>query len=127
MVRISRHSHRPEWVWVGSHWISSLLLADDVVLLALSSQDLQHVLGRFAAECQAAGMSISTSKSEAMVRNRKRCLAPSGLGESSFLKWRSLSILGSCSRVREGWSVRLTREQCSGCSHAVVVVEKELS
>ncbi|KAI3364954.1 hypothetical protein L3Q82_001118 [Scortum barcoo] len=32
-----------------------------------SSQDLQHVLERFAAECEAAGMRISTSKSEAMV------------------------------------------------------------
>ncbi|KAI3374251.1 hypothetical protein L3Q82_006101 [Scortum barcoo] len=45
---------------------------DDVVLLASSSQDLQHVLERFAAECEAAGMRISTSKSEAMVLDRKR-------------------------------------------------------
>ncbi|KAI3355707.1 hypothetical protein L3Q82_004198 [Scortum barcoo] len=39
---------------------------DDVVLLASasSSQDLQHVLERFAAECEAVGMRISTSKSE---------------------------------------------------------------
>ncbi|KAI3353617.1 hypothetical protein L3Q82_004820 [Scortum barcoo] len=36
------------------------------------SQDLQHVLERFAAECEAAGMRISTSKSEAMVLDRKR-------------------------------------------------------
>ncbi|KAI3370755.1 hypothetical protein L3Q82_007300 [Scortum barcoo] len=35
-------------------------------------QDLQHVLERFAAECEAAGMRISTSKSEAMVLDRKR-------------------------------------------------------
>ncbi|KAI3370169.1 hypothetical protein L3Q82_024952 [Scortum barcoo] len=41
--------------------------ANDVVLLASSGQDLQHVLERFAAECEAAGMRISTSKSEAMV------------------------------------------------------------
>ncbi|KAI3364000.1 hypothetical protein L3Q82_001596 [Scortum barcoo] len=48
----------------GNHRISSLLFADDVVLLASSSQDLQHaVLERFAAECEAAGMRISTSKS----------------------------------------------------------------
>ncbi|KAI3356446.1 hypothetical protein L3Q82_017657 [Scortum barcoo] len=38
-------------------------LADDVVLMASSGQDLQHVLERFAAECEAAGMRISTSKS----------------------------------------------------------------
>ncbi|KAI3374080.1 hypothetical protein L3Q82_022646 [Scortum barcoo] len=36
------------------------LRQDDVVLLASSSQDLQHVLERFAAECEAAGMRIST-------------------------------------------------------------------
>ncbi|KAI3357920.1 hypothetical protein L3Q82_016305 [Scortum barcoo] len=47
----------------GNHRISSLLFADDVVLLASSSQDLQHVLERFAAKCEAAGMRISTSKS----------------------------------------------------------------
>ncbi|KAI3361387.1 hypothetical protein L3Q82_013555 [Scortum barcoo] len=53
----------------------------DVVLLASSSQDLQHVLEleRFAAaECEAAGMGIriSTSKSEAMVLDRKRVVCP---------------------------------------------------
>ncbi|KAI3364145.1 hypothetical protein L3Q82_010962, partial [Scortum barcoo] len=39
-------------------------------------QDLQHVLERFAAECEAAGMRISTSKSEAMVLDRKRVACP---------------------------------------------------
>ena len=70
--RISRRSHGPEGVWFGSHRISSLLFADDVVLLAPSGQDLQHVLRRFAAKCEAAGMKISTSKSEAMVLYRKK-------------------------------------------------------
>ena len=51
MDKISRHSHMPEGLWFGSRWISSLLFADDVVILAPSSQDLQHVLGWFAAEC----------------------------------------------------------------------------
>ncbi|KAI3377230.1 hypothetical protein L3Q82_009142 [Scortum barcoo] len=63
MDRISRRSQGPEGVRFGNHRISSLLFADDVVLLASSSQDLQHVLERFAAECEAAGMRISTSKS----------------------------------------------------------------
>ena len=72
MDRISRRSHGPEGVWFGSHLISSLLFADNVVLLAPSSQDLQHVLGWFAAECEAAGMKISTSKSGAMVSDRKK-------------------------------------------------------
>ncbi|KAI3354569.1 hypothetical protein L3Q82_019073 [Scortum barcoo] len=52
MDRISRRSQPgPEGVRFGNHRISSLLFADDVVLLASSSQDLQHVLERFAAEC----------------------------------------------------------------------------
>ncbi|KAI3364591.1 hypothetical protein L3Q82_011370 [Scortum barcoo] len=67
--------------WFGNHRISSLLFADDVVLLASSSQDLQqHVLERFAAECEAAGMRISTSKSEAMVLDRKRVACPLRVG-----------------------------------------------
>ncbi|KAI3370957.1 hypothetical protein L3Q82_023511 [Scortum barcoo] len=52
----------------------------DVVLLASSGQDLQHVLERFAAECEAAGMRISTSKSEAMVLDRKRVACPLRVG-----------------------------------------------
>ncbi|KAI3370713.1 hypothetical protein L3Q82_007270 [Scortum barcoo] len=50
--QISRRSQGPEGVRFGNHRISSLLFADDVVLLASSSQDLQHVLERFAAECE---------------------------------------------------------------------------
>ncbi|TWW69209.1 hypothetical protein D4764_18G0000150 [Takifugu flavidus] len=52
--------------------IGSLLFADDVVLLASSARDLQLSLDWFAAACEAAGMKISTSKSEAMVLNRKK-------------------------------------------------------
>ncbi|KAI3377251.1 hypothetical protein L3Q82_009155 [Scortum barcoo] len=67
-------------VQFGNHRISSLLFADDIVLLASSNQDLQHVLGRFAAECEVAGMRISTSKSEAMVLDRKRVVCPLRVG-----------------------------------------------
>ncbi|KAK3539573.1 hypothetical protein QTP70_010272 [Hemibagrus guttatus] len=49
-----------------------LIASYDVVLLAPSSLDLQHALGRFAAECEAAGMMVSTSKSEAIVLDRKK-------------------------------------------------------
>ncbi|TWW57619.1 hypothetical protein D4764_07G0003380 [Takifugu flavidus] len=58
----------------GTHryLIGSLLFADDVVLLASSARDLQLSLDRFAAACEAAGMKISTSISEAMVLNRKK-------------------------------------------------------
>ncbi|KAK3523732.1 hypothetical protein QTP70_009253 [Hemibagrus guttatus] len=72
MDRISRRSQGLEGVRFGDHRISSLIFADDVVLLAPSSLDLQHALGRFAAECEAAGMRVSTSKSEAMVLDRKK-------------------------------------------------------
>ncbi|KAK7929823.1 hypothetical protein WMY93_006218 [Mugilogobius chulae] len=75
--QISRRSQGPEGVQFGDHRISSLLFADDVALMASSNQDLQHALGRFAAECEAAEMKISSSKSEAMVLDRKKvpCLS----------------------------------------------------
>ncbi|XP_060781820.1 MAP/microtubule affinity-regulating kinase 3a isoform X3 [Neoarius graeffei] len=69
--RISRCSQGAEGVWFGGIRIMSLLFADDVVLLASSICDLQHAVGRFAAECEAAGMRISTSKSVAMALSRK--------------------------------------------------------
>ncbi|KAK3558333.1 hypothetical protein QTP86_017264 [Hemibagrus guttatus] len=72
MDRISRHSQGLEGVRFVDHRILLLLFADDVVLLASSSLDLQHALERFAAECEVAGMSVSTSISEAMVLNRKK-------------------------------------------------------
>ncbi|KAK3531015.1 hypothetical protein QTP70_007862 [Hemibagrus guttatus] len=80
MDRISRRSQGLEGVRFGDHRISSLLFANYVVLLAPSSLDLQHVLGHFAAECEAAGMRVSTSKSEAMVLDRKKvaCTLPVG-------------------------------------------------
>uniref|UniRef100_A0A674NTV4 Reverse transcriptase domain-containing protein n=1 Tax=Takifugu rubripes TaxID=31033 RepID=A0A674NTV4_TAKRU len=72
MDRISRCSHGVEGIRFGDLRIASLLFADDVVLLASSARDLQLSLDRFAAACEAAGMRISTSKSEAMVLNRKK-------------------------------------------------------
>ncbi|TWW71681.1 hypothetical protein D4764_16G0001780 [Takifugu flavidus] len=48
------------------------IAGNDVVLLASSPCDLQLSLDRFAATCEAAGMKISTSKSEAMVLNQKK-------------------------------------------------------
>ncbi|XP_054645392.1 uncharacterized protein LOC129188622 isoform X4 [Dunckerocampus dactyliophorus] len=45
---------------------------DNVVLMASSSCDLQRLLRRFASECEASGMRLSTSKSEAMVLSWKR-------------------------------------------------------
>ncbi|KAK3554884.1 hypothetical protein QTP86_000917 [Hemibagrus guttatus] len=52
--------------------VSWIRLRRRIFLLAPSSLDLHHALGRFAAECEAAGMRVSTSKSEAMVLDRKK-------------------------------------------------------
>ncbi|TWW59258.1 hypothetical protein D4764_06G0007880 [Takifugu flavidus] len=48
------------------------IAGNDVVLLVSSACDLQRSLNWFAAACEAAGMKISTSKSEAMVLNQKK-------------------------------------------------------
>jgi len=64
MDRISRCSRSEESVRFGDLRIASLLFADDVVLWATSDRDL-------AAECEAVGMRVSTSKSEAMVLCQK--------------------------------------------------------
>ncbi|KAI3377437.1 hypothetical protein L3Q82_008415 [Scortum barcoo] len=78
----------------GNHRISSLLFADDVVLMASSGQDLQHVLERFAVECEAAGMRISTSKSEAMVLDRKRVACPLQVGGEVLPQVEEFKYLG---------------------------------
>ena len=72
MDRISRRCQGEESVRFGDLKIASLLFADDVVLLASIHHDLQQALGWFAAECEMAGMRISTSKSEAMVPCQKK-------------------------------------------------------
>uniref|UniRef100_A0A8C6KHS8 Reverse transcriptase domain-containing protein n=1 Tax=Nothobranchius furzeri TaxID=105023 RepID=A0A8C6KHS8_NOTFU len=69
---ISRHSQGVEGIRFGGLRIRSLLFADDVVLLASSERDLQLSLEWFGAECEAAGMRISSSKSETMVLIQKR-------------------------------------------------------
>lgn len=52
--------------------ISSLHCANNVVLLAFSSDDLQLTLVWFAAEGEAAGVIIITTQSEAMVLSLER-------------------------------------------------------
>uniref|UniRef100_A0A6Q2ZQA7 54 kDa nucleoporin n=1 Tax=Esox lucius TaxID=8010 RepID=A0A6Q2ZQA7_ESOLU len=94
MDRISRRSQGPEGVRFGDHTISSLLFADDVVVLAPSNQGLQHALGRFAAECEAVGMKISTSKSEAMVLSWKRVACPLQVGGECLPQVEEFKYLG---------------------------------
>ncbi len=108
MDRISRRNQGPEGVGFGDHAISSLLFVDDVVVLATSDQDLLHALGRFAAEFEAVGMRISASNPRPWSSVGKGWLAHYRLVKCCYRKWRSSSIWGSCSRVREGWNGRLT-------------------
>ncbi|KAI3356607.1 hypothetical protein L3Q82_017808 [Scortum barcoo] len=89
----------PEGVRFGNHRISSLLFADDVVLLASSSQDLQHVLEQFAAECEAGWDENQHLQIRGHGSRPEKGGVPSpGWVERSCLKWRSSSISGSCSR-----------------------------
>ncbi|TWW60228.1 hypothetical protein D4764_05G0003180 [Takifugu flavidus] len=67
---------------------------DDVVLLASSARDLQRSPDRFAAACEAAGMKISTSKSEAMVLNRKKVECPLWVKEEMMPQVEEFKYLG---------------------------------
>ena len=69
--RISRRSRGGEGLQFVCLRISLLLFADDVVLMASSACDLQHSLDQLADGCEAAGMRISTAKSEVMTLSRK--------------------------------------------------------
>ncbi|KAI3351388.1 hypothetical protein L3Q82_020196 [Scortum barcoo] len=79
---------------LGTTGFHLCFLQDDVVLMASSGQDLQHVLERFAAECEAAGMRISTSKSEAMVLDRKRVACPLQVGGEVLPQVEEFKYLG---------------------------------
>ncbi|KAK3508316.1 hypothetical protein QTP70_021492 [Hemibagrus guttatus] len=131
MDRISRCSQGLEGVRFGDHRISSLIFADDV-LLASSGLDLQHALGHFAAECEAAGMRVSTSKSEAMVLDRKKVACTLQVGGEVLPQVEEFKYLGVLF-TSEG---RMDREidRRIGAAAAImqsmyrsVVVKKELS
>ncbi|KAK3541996.1 hypothetical protein QTP86_009836 [Hemibagrus guttatus] len=129
---ISRHSQGLEGVQFGDHRISSLIFADDVVLLAPSSLDLQHALGCFAAECETAGMRVSTSKSEALVLDRKKVACTLQVGGEVLPQVKEFKYLGvlftSEGRMdreidrRVGAAAALMRSM-----YRSVVVKKELS
>uniref|UniRef100_A0AAQ4PNU2 Reverse transcriptase domain-containing protein n=1 Tax=Gasterosteus aculeatus aculeatus TaxID=481459 RepID=A0AAQ4PNU2_GASAC len=94
MDRISRCSRGEEGLQFGGLRISSLLFADDVVLMASSVCDLQLSLERFAVECEAVGMRISTSKSEAMVLSRKPMDCLLQVGNVSLPQVKKFKYLG---------------------------------
>ena len=128
--RCSR-SQGPEGVWFGSHWIPSLF-AGDVVLLSLSSQDLQHVLGQFAAECEAAGMKISTSMSEALVLDRRKVVCSLRVGGEFLPQVEVFKYLGVLFMSEGRMDHEINRRICAAAAvmqslHWSVVVKKELS
>ncbi|KAK3557745.1 hypothetical protein QTP86_000302 [Hemibagrus guttatus] len=97
-----------------------------------SCLDLQHALGHFAAECEAAGMRVSTSKSEAMVLDRKKVACTLQVGGEVLPQVEEFKYLGVLF-TSEG---RVDREidRWIGAAAAVmrsmyrsVVVKKELS
>ncbi|KAK3530499.1 hypothetical protein QTP86_027775 [Hemibagrus guttatus] len=101
-------------------------------LVFSSCEDLQHALGRFAAECEAAGMRVSTSKSEAMVLDRKKVACTVQVGGEVLPQVEEFKYLGVLF-TREG---RMDREidRRIGAAAAVmrsmyrsVVVKEELS
>ncbi|KAI3360874.1 hypothetical protein L3Q82_012888 [Scortum barcoo] len=100
--------------------------------IAGSSQDLQHVLERFAAECEAAGMRISTSKSEAMVLDRKRVACPLQVGGEVLPQVEEFKYLGVLF-TSEGKIEREIDRRIGAASavmrsvYRTVVVKKELS
>ncbi|KAK3523520.1 hypothetical protein QTP70_001888 [Hemibagrus guttatus] len=97
-----------------------------------SCLDLQHALGHFAAECEAAGMRVSTSKSEAMVLDWKKVACTLQVGGEVLPQVEEFKYLGVLF-TSEG---RMDREidRRIGAAAAVmrsmyrsVVVKKELS
>ncbi|KAK3572560.1 hypothetical protein QTP86_000430 [Hemibagrus guttatus] len=97
-----------------------------------SCLDLQHALGCFVAECEAAGMRVSTSKSEAMVLDQKKVACTLQIGGEVLPQVEEFKYLGVLF-TSEG---RMDREidRRIGAAAAVmrsmyqsVVVKKELS
>lgn len=70
MDRIAKRSLGSKGLRLGDVEISHLLFADDLVILAPSSTDLQAAVDSFANECEAVSMKINTSKTETMVISR---------------------------------------------------------
>lgn len=132
MDRISRRSLGVEGVRFGDLRIKSLLFADDVVLLASSGRDLQLSLDRFAAKCEAAGMKISTSKSETMVLSRKRVACPLRIGDEVLPQVEEFKYVGVLF-TSEGRKEREIDRRIGAASavmralHRSVVVKRELS
>ncbi|KAK3552841.1 hypothetical protein QTP86_022544 [Hemibagrus guttatus] len=101
--------------------------------ISRGSQGLEgHALGRFAAECEAAGMRVSTSKSEAMVLDRKKVACTLQVGGEVLPQVEEFKYLGVLFTSEGRMDCEIDRR--IGAAAAVmwsmyrsVVVKKELS
>ncbi|TWW73543.1 hypothetical protein D4764_15G0009370 [Takifugu flavidus] len=119
-------------VRLGDLRIGSLLFADDVVLLASSARDLQRSLDRFATECEVPGMKISTSKSDAMVLNRKKVECLLQVKEEILPQVEEFKYLGVLFRSEGRMEQEIDRRIGAASAvmrtlHQSVVVKRELS
>ncbi|KAK0140999.1 hypothetical protein N1851_021987 [Merluccius polli] len=112
--------------------IQALYNQNYVVLLASSDHDLQHALGRFAAECEAVGMRFSTFKSEAMVLCRKTLDCSLRVGSVLLPQVKEFKYLGML--FMSEWKMEREMDRWIGAASAVmralyrtVVVKRELS
>jgi len=131
MDRISRHSRVEESVRFGDLRIASLLFGY-IVVLATSDHDLQHAQGQFAAECEADGMRVSTSKSEAMVHCQKTVECSLRVGSELLPQAKELKYLGVLftSEGKMKWEMDRRIGVVSAVMRALyrpVVVKRELS
>lgn len=131
-IPTTRVSHSSDKVW-GLRRIEteldlvqrSLLFADNVVLLGFDY--LQLSLERFTAKCEAAGVAISTSKSETMILSQKR--VECHLWDAMRSCPKHLSVL---SRVKEEWRFEIDLQMGMASTvmqtlHWTDVVKKELN
>ncbi|KAK3546829.1 hypothetical protein QTP86_003072 [Hemibagrus guttatus] len=112
--------------------VRSLYNRSRSLVLIASCLDLQHALGRFAAECEAAGMRVSTSKSEAMVLDRKKVACTLQVGGELLSQVGECKYLGVLFTSEGRMDCEIDRR--IGAAAAVmrsmyrsVVVKKELS
>ncbi|XP_061625696.1 probable ATP-dependent RNA helicase DDX17 isoform X2 [Phyllopteryx taeniolatus] len=108
------------------------LSGNDVVLLASSSRDLQVSLEQFAAECEAAGMRISTSKSETVVLSRKRVAFLLQVGDEILPQVEEFKYLGFLFTSERRMEREIDRRIGSASAvmrtlYRSLVVKKELS
>ncbi|KAI3364482.1 hypothetical protein L3Q82_010835, partial [Scortum barcoo] len=107
------------WIWRRHSTMSLVVFCrgvlHDVVLLASSNEDLQHILRWFAAECEVAGMRISTSKSEAMVLDQKRVACPLRVGGEVLPQVEEFKYLGVLFTSEGKMEPEVALGICFGC------------